>query len=168
MSDFLPTLMNCLDIPGASAVSVIDGMSGTLIEAHGEFTAFREMIGRAIEMVRVGFDPATSFGEEAHDILMTTRRTHQILTFLPAANCAGLFVFLVLQRPDANLALARYRVTELVREIELSQETEQDLRCLRATAEPITKATPPPTDATATSDPSSIMRLDNVMKLLSM
>ena len=174
VSDFLPTLMSCLDITGAGAVSIIDRVSGTLIEAHGETPYFREIVERVIEMTRVRFCRSFPLDEAADDILMTTRDSYQILTFLPAPNCAGLFVFLVLQRPEANLAFARHKVGELVKQIELSPEMEQNLCCLRKREEQHRaskdKLFLPEANGEDMEDDElpPFMRLDNVMKLLNM
>ena len=171
MSDFSSTLLQCLDITGASAISVIDRTSGSVLEVRGEFPRFREMIDHAIEMVRVGFGPDTPLDEEADDILLTTRHTYQIFAFLTAPDCAGLFIFLVLQRPEANLAFARHKVGELVKQITLSPETVQDLFCRRRNAErqQFSKETLfVPDIAEEEEELPPFMRHDTVMQLLNM
>ena len=171
MSDFLTVLKDCFQISGAGAIAIIDGKSGTLLEAHGDMPHFRNMAEHAIKMAQAQLCGPVALHDPTDDILVTSRSTYQILTFLSGDDQSGLFLYLVLQRPQANLALARHKINDLAKRIHLSPELHRRLQDVRRSEEQRKTSRHTlfvPEEEDDFDELPPFMQMDNVLRLLNM
>ena len=117
------TLTQCLDaamaIEGAMAVSLVDYRSGMSLGAKGSGLNLDLAAAGNSEVVRAKLRTAESLGFRGgiEDILITLPQQYHLIRLTPTH--AGLFLYLVLDRQRGNLALARYKLTEIERAIKI-------------------------------------------------
>ncbi|HPF81420.1 hypothetical protein [Nostocoides australiense] len=119
--DVASALADAMRIDGALAVALADSRSGEVLAADGDVDGMQlatAVAGNA-RVVRAKLDTLHDLGmdERIEDILITLdSQYHIIRTF---AKRDGLFLYLVLDKPLANLAMARFKVATLERDLEL-------------------------------------------------
>lgn len=117
------TLNQCLDaamtIEGAMAVSLVDFRSGMSLGARGSGLNLDLAAAGNSEVVRAKLRTAESLGFRGgiEDILITLPQQYHLIRLTPTQ--PGLFLYLVLDRQRGNLALARYKLTEIERAIKI-------------------------------------------------
>jgi hypothetical protein len=116
------TIQQLLAIEGATGAAVIDSESGMAL-AQGGSPGFDLGIAAAgnSNVVRAKLATMTEIGldQQIQDILITLDRQYHLINVLDTPGTKGLFIYLVLDRTRANLALARHRLTAASTSVEV-------------------------------------------------
>lgn len=106
-----------MTINGALAVALVDYRSGMcLAQAGGGFNLDLAAAGNT-EVVRAKLKTVESLGlrKGIEDILITLTDQYHLIRLVP--NVQGLFLYLVLDKEKGNLALARFKLTDIERSL---------------------------------------------------
>lgn len=106
-----------MTINGALAVALVDYRSGMcLAQAGGGFNLDLAAAGNT-EVVRAKLKTVESLGlrKGIEDILITLADQYHLIRLVP--NAQGLFLYLVLDKEKGNLALARFKLTDIERSL---------------------------------------------------
>lgn len=106
-------LNQLLQTEGAMCAALVDSTSGMVLESVGTGVDMELAAAGNTEVVRSKIKTMKSLGLEGaiEDILITL--THQYHIIRPVAKHNGLFMYYVLDRNRANLAMARRKVQNL-------------------------------------------------------
>lgn len=116
-------LAHVMAIPGAQSVTLVDYTSGLVVAAAGreDLTDQHEDAASSTDIVRaVLASPAmrtTPTGDDIEDIIVSGARGYHLLTLITSAFDGQLFLHLRIDNEKGNLALARLRLQELIREM---------------------------------------------------
>ena len=123
MADMESSLQEAMQIEGAVGVALVDytsGMAlGTLgsskeldltVAAAGNTDVVRAKL-RAMEMLNLS--------EKIEDILITLDTQYHVIRPLTSRNTQGLFLYMVLSRSRANLAMARHKLKSIEEELQM-------------------------------------------------
>lgn len=108
-----------LSIDGALAAALVDYRSGMcMAQAGGGINLDLAAAGNT-QVVRAKLQTMESLGlrRGIEDILITLHDQYHLIRLVP--NNAGLFLYLVLDKNKGNLALARYKLTEIERSLKV-------------------------------------------------
>ncbi|MFD0484312.1 hypothetical protein ACFQ46_17075 [Kineococcus sp. GCM10028916] len=122
MSNVNETLKSALEIEGAIAALLVDHESGMTLGSAGGGTLDLEIAAAGnTDVVRAELRTLARLGldDAPEDILVTLGTQFHLLRLLQSQNGQGLFLYLVLDRSRANLAMARRLLAVLERGIEL-------------------------------------------------
>lgn len=122
MSNVNETLKSALEIEGAIAALLVDHESGMTLGSAGGGTLDLEIAAAGnTDVVRAELRTLARLGldDAPEDILVTLGTQFHLLRLLQSKNGSGLFLYLVLDRSRANLAMARRLLAVLERGIEL-------------------------------------------------
>ncbi|WP_328293076.1 hypothetical protein OG218_10060 [Kineococcus sp. NBC_00420] len=122
MSNVNETLKSALEIEGAIAALLVDHESGMTLGSAGGGTLDLEVAAAGnTDVVRAELRTLARLGldDAPEDILVTLGTQFHLLRLLQSTNGQGLFLYLVLDRSRANLAMARRLLAVLERGIEL-------------------------------------------------
>ena len=122
MSNVNETLKSALEIEGAIAALLVDHESGMTLGSAGGGTLDLEVAAAGnTDVVRAELRTLARLGldDAPEDILVTLGTQFHLLRLLQSKNGSGLFLYLVLDRSRANLAMARRLLAVLERGIEL-------------------------------------------------
>lgn len=117
MASIQEALQNMMTIDGAMGAMVVDASSGmTLGQIGGGVNLDLAAAGNS-EVVKSKLRTMKSLGIEDHieDILITLGKQYHVIR--PISSATNLFTYIVLDRARANLALARYKMTEIEKTI---------------------------------------------------
>jgi len=121
MANVKDTLTQLMGIAGAIGVCVVDSNSGMMLASAGG-GAFNLEVAAAgnTEVVRSKRKTMTSLklDDGIEDILITLGKQYHIIR--PMATNDHLFLYLVLDKTQANLAMARHLLTEAEKILELA------------------------------------------------
>ena len=106
-------LNQLLQTEGAMCAALVDSTSGMVLESVGTGVDMELAAAGNTEVVRSKMKTMKSLGLEGaiEDILITLTRQYHIIR--PVAKHNGLFIYYVLDRNRANLAMARRKVQDL-------------------------------------------------------
>ena len=109
-------LNKALDIDGATAAMIVDYNSGMSLGSAGSGIDLDVAAAGNTQVVRAKMDTISELGLEdsIEDMLITLSDAYHVLRPLPGST---LFFYLVLNRQQANLAMARYKLTSIVNEL---------------------------------------------------
>ena len=116
-------LARMMTIPGARRVTLVDCASGLAVAAEGraDLVDQHEDAAGATDVVRaVLASPAlsaTAAGDDVEEIIVCGAAGYHLLALAGADLDGHLFVHLLLDRENGNLALARLRMQSLIREM---------------------------------------------------
>ena len=113
MGNLAQSLEELMQIDGAMAAAVVDSNSGMVLgKAGGGFDLDVAGAGNT-EVVRAKLKTMKSLGlkDSIEDILITLGKQYHIIR--PMTERAGVFVYLVLDKAKASLALARIKTAEV-------------------------------------------------------
>lgn len=120
MSSLDDALAQLLAIEGATGAAIVDYGSGMAL-AQGGNPSFDLGIAAAgnSNVVRAKLSTMRDLGvtDEIEDILITLSSQYHLINVLNAEGTSGLFIYLVLSRTGANLALARHKLTAIATQI---------------------------------------------------
>lgn len=118
MSSLMRSLRDFLDIDGAIAAALIDSGSGKVLDKVGGGIDVELAASGNAEVVRAQMKSKMSqkkADENVDDILIALGKQYHIIR--PLTQNPRLFVYLVLDRAKANLAIARVKTEEIAQEI---------------------------------------------------
>lgn len=110
MSDIKASLKELLSIDGAMGTCIVDYTSGMILGSSGAGVDLELAGAGNSEVVKAKMNTMKSLGIEGgiEDILITLDTQFHVIR--PSENNQGLFIYLVLDKGKANLALARRKV----------------------------------------------------------
>lgn len=113
MANINDSLAKLLESDGALCSAVVDANSGMVLGKAGSGVDLDLAAAGNTEVVRAKLKTMKSLGLNDHieDILITLGKQYHVIR--PVASKAGLFVYLVLDKARANLALARRSAQEV-------------------------------------------------------
>ena len=119
MAGFDDTLNALMTIDGAQAVALVDYESGMLLGEAGAGMDMEVAAAGNTEVIRAKMKTAASLNlnDTIEDILISLGKAYHILR--PVSKSKGLFLYLVLDRNKANLALARRKVQDVEAQLAL-------------------------------------------------
>lgn len=119
MSNIAEKLNALLELDGALAAAVVDYSSGMLLGAVGQGIDLELAAAGNTEVVRAKLKTMKMLGIDGsiEDILITLGTQYHLIR--PLANTKELFVYYVLDRSKANLALARRNLQIVEQQISL-------------------------------------------------
>ncbi|HEX4870822.1 MAG TPA: hypothetical protein VFV27_00780 [Nevskiaceae bacterium] len=112
MSNLKATLDNILGLDGAMCCALVDSSSGMMLASSGTGVDLEMAAAGNTEVIRAKLKTMSmlKLGETIEDILITLGRQYHIIR--PLAKKPELFLYLVLDKGRANLALARRKALE--------------------------------------------------------
>jgi hypothetical protein len=113
MASVSESISDLMKIDGGMACAVVDANSGMVLGKEGTAVNLDVAAAGNTEVVRAKQKTMKALGlkEKIEDILITLNTQYHIIR--PIADKPGLFIYLVLDKSRANLAMARYRVNEV-------------------------------------------------------
>lgn len=122
MSSLDDALQQLLSIEGATGAAIVDYASGMAL-AQGGNPSFDLGIAAAgnSNVVRAKLVTMRDLGvtDEIDDILITLTSQYHLINVLNTTSANGLFIYLVLNKTSANLALARHKLKAIAGQIEV-------------------------------------------------
>ncbi|EPD35798.1 MULTISPECIES: hypothetical protein [Delftia] len=113
MANIKQTMDELMRCDGAMCAALVDYNSGMILGQDGSGVDLELAAAGNTELVRAKLKTMRSLGLEdtIEDILITLSRQYHILR--PSTHHEGLFLYLVLDKAKANLALARRKVQDV-------------------------------------------------------
>lgn len=113
MANIKQTMDELMRCDGAMCAALVDYNSGMILGQDGSGVDLELAAAGNTEVVRAKLKTMRSLGLEdtIEDILITLSRQYHILR--PSTHHEGLFLYLVLDKAKANLALARRKVQDV-------------------------------------------------------
>ncbi|MEV4414826.1 hypothetical protein [Catellatospora sp. NPDC049609] len=114
MADMESSLQEAMQIEGATGVALVDYTSGMALGTLGSSKDFDLTIAAAgnTDVVRAKLRTLEmlKLKESIEDILITLGAQYHVIRPLTSRNTQGLFLYLVLSKSRANLAMARHKL----------------------------------------------------------
>lgn len=119
MSNLKQSMEAAMSIDGAMASALVDFRSGMCLAQAGAGMNLDLAAAGNTQVVRAKLQTMESLGlrKGIEDILITLSDQYHLIRLVP--NNAGLFLYLVLDKAKGNLALARYKLTEIERSLQV-------------------------------------------------
>ena len=113
------TLDTLMKIDGAMAAAVVDSKSGMALGTIGTGINLEVAAAGNSEVMRSKERVMGNLGlqDKIEDILITLGQQYHLLR--PLTTAQNLFIYLVLQREKANLAMARHKLSEAEKSMEI-------------------------------------------------
>lgn len=113
MSNLNESLSQLIAVDGALCAAIVDSSSGMLLGSAGGGVDMELAAAGNTEVVRAKTKTMRALGldDVIDDILITLGKQYHIIR--PMASKDGIFMYLVLDKAKANLALARRKVQEI-------------------------------------------------------
>jgi predicted regulator of Ras-like GTPase activity (Roadblock/LC7/MglB family) len=113
MSNLNESLGKLMEIDGAMAAAIVDSSSGLVLGKQGTGVDLELAGAGNTEVVRAKMKTMKSLNlnDQIEDILITLGKQYHIIR--PVASAEGLFIYLVLVKDRANLALARRKTLDV-------------------------------------------------------
>ncbi len=113
MASVSESISELMKVDGGIACAVVDANSGMVLGKEGTGVNLDVAAAGNTEVVRANLKTMKALGlkEKIEDILITLNSQYHIIR--PIVEKPGLFIYLVLDKSKANLAMARYRVNEV-------------------------------------------------------
>ena len=112
------TLPKLMEIDGCLGCCIVDSNSGMMLGAAGGGVMSLEVAAAGnTEVVRSKRKTmkALNLGDQIEDMLITLGKQYHIIR--PLSNNDALFIYLVLDKTRANLAMARYQLSAIEKEL---------------------------------------------------
>lgn len=123
MSNVEASLKEAAAIDGAVAVALVDYTSGMSLGSAGDTTVVNLDVAAAgnTDVVRAKLRTMEALGlkENIEDILITLNSQYHLIRLLRGSSGEGLFLYLVLDKGRANLAMARHKLSVVERNIQV-------------------------------------------------
>jgi hypothetical protein len=115
-------LKEAMAIEGALGVALVDWESGLTLGSlgGGKYLDLEVAAAGNTEVIRAKMRTMSSLNlnDTIEDILITLSKQYHLIRLLKTADTSqGLFLYLVLDRPKSNLALARYNLRRIESEL---------------------------------------------------
>lgn len=113
MANMNESLSTLLTVEGALCGAVVDANSGMMLGSAGQGLDLEVAAAGNTEVVRAKMKTmkALHLKDDIEDILITLGKQYHVIR--PVTKSPGLFVYLVLDKSRANLALARRKVLDV-------------------------------------------------------
>ena len=113
MANINEALKKLLDVDGAMCAAVVDANSGMLLGSAGSGVDMEIAAAGNTEVVRAKAKTMKALGlnDQIEDILISLGKQYHIIRLINAK--PGLFIYYVLERSKANLALARRACSDI-------------------------------------------------------
>ena len=117
MANIKQTLDELMTLDGAMCAAVVDSASGMMLGSAGSGVDLEVAAAGNTEVIRSKMKTMRSLGlnDVIEDILITLCKQYHILR--PSARKDGVFVYFVLDKQRANLAMARRKVLDVDKEM---------------------------------------------------
>jgi predicted regulator of Ras-like GTPase activity (Roadblock/LC7/MglB family) len=117
MATIKQTLDELMTVDGAMCASVVDSNSGMMLGSVGSGVDLEMAAAGNTEVVRAKLKTMRSLGlnDVIEDILITLGRQYHIIR--PMSRKEGVFIYFVLDKSKANLALARRKAAEVEKDL---------------------------------------------------
>lgn len=117
MANIKQTLDELMTLDGALCAAVVDSASGMMLGSAGSGVDLEVAAAGNTEVIRSKMKTMRSLGlnDVIEDILITLGKQYHILR--PSARKDGVFVYFVLDKQRANLAMARRKVLDVDKEM---------------------------------------------------
>ena len=117
MANIKQTLDELMTLDGAMCAAVVDSASGMMLGSAGSGVDLEVAAAGNTEVIRSKMKTMRSLGlnDVIEDILITLGKQYHILR--PSARTDGVFVYFVLDKQRANLAMARRKVQDVDKEM---------------------------------------------------
>ena len=119
MSNLNESLSQLIAVDGALCAAIVDSSSGMLLGSAGGGVDMELAAAGNTEVVRAKLKTMEMLGMRRgiEDILITLGDQYHLIRLVP--NNLGLFLYLVLDKAKGNLALARYKLTDIERSLKV-------------------------------------------------
>lgn len=123
MANLNESMEKIMELDGAVGTCIVDSNSGMMLGSMGGGKAFNLEIAAAgnTEVVRAKRKTMKSLalsGEHIDDILITLRTQYHVIR--PLSSNDALFIYVVIDRERGNLAMARHKLVEVDKNIQVS------------------------------------------------
>jgi hypothetical protein len=118
MAKMESALAGVMQVNGAVVCAVVDLESGMVLGSAGSSDINLDVAGAGnSEVIRSKMGVMRDLGldDEIEDILITLGKQYHLIRPITGKGAAGLFLYFVLDRAKANLALARHKLAETER-----------------------------------------------------
>jgi hypothetical protein len=117
MSNLKQSLDNLLTVDGALCSALVDANSGMMLGSSGSGVDLELAAAGNTEVVRAKLKTMSSLklNDSIEDILITLGKQYHIIR--PVVSKPGLFLYVVLDKARANLAMARRKVADIEAEL---------------------------------------------------
>lgn len=117
MSTIKATLDEVMTLDGAMCAAIVDSSSGMMLGSIGSGVDLEVAAAGNTEVVRAKNKTMRALGlnDVIEDILITLGKQYHIIR--PASRKEGVFIYLVLDKQRANLALARRKVADVDKDL---------------------------------------------------
>ncbi len=118
-SNLSQSMQSIISIEGAMAAALVDHQSGMCLAQAGSGVDLELAAAGNTQVVRAKLKTMESLGlrKGIEDILITLGDQYHLIRLIP--NSPGLFLYLVLDKARANLALARRKTADVEKELKL-------------------------------------------------
>ena len=113
MANISESLAELMQIDSASTCAIVDSASGMVLGSQGSGMDIALAAAGNTKVVRAKLRTIESLklNDKVEDILITLGKQYHIIR--PVSAAAGLFIYLVLDKSRANLALARHKTASV-------------------------------------------------------
>lgn len=117
MANIKQTLDELLTLDGAMCASIVDSTSGMILGSAGTGVDMEVAAAGNTEVVRAKLKTMRALGlnDVIEDILITLGKQYHIIR--PSARKEGVFIYFVLDKQRANLAMARRKTQDVDKEM---------------------------------------------------
>ncbi|MFE5584921.1 hypothetical protein [Kitasatospora sp. NPDC056531] len=122
MANVDSALKDAMTIDGALGAAVVDAGSGMALGMLGSTQDVELAAAGSTDMFRAAsrsLDALGLHGEQIEDALTTLTHQYHLIRPLTRPGGSGLFLYLVLDRARANLAMARHQIRRIEAELEV-------------------------------------------------
>lgn len=119
MANINQSLEDLMKLEGAMACAVVDGNSGMVMGKTGSGVDLDVAAAGNTEVVRAKLKTMAALGidDTIQDILITLGKQYHVIR--PFVTIPGVFIYLVLDKARANLAMARIKVQSIENALEV-------------------------------------------------
>jgi hypothetical protein len=117
MANIKQTLDDLLTMDGALCCAIVDSSSGMMLGSQGTGVDLEVAAAGNTEVVRAKLKTMRSLGlnDVIEDILITLGKQYHLIR--PLSRKEGVFIYYVLDKAKANLAMARRKLQDLEKEL---------------------------------------------------
>jgi len=119
MSNITESLQRLIELAGARSAALVDSSSGMVLSHAGSDANLEITAAANTELVRAQLKSLGTLGSKdvIDDILITLTTQYDIVR--PLATNPSIFLYLAMDKNKSNLAMARYKVAECEKQLEL-------------------------------------------------
>lgn len=119
MGNVTQSLEQLMQIDGAMAVALVDNQSGMSLGSQGGGLNLDVAAAGNSEVIRAKHKVMQNLGlkDQIEDILISLGGQYHLIR--PVGNAQNLFIYLVLNRTQANLAMARHKLTSVESQLQV-------------------------------------------------